>query len=115
MKRLYQRRSRSTVTRVPMTSAPQPKHSTSLCEAVVAAGLEAVARDEIARRLGSRAPVRERMVHGSGNTGIRFTLDGPLTEAPDLRTVSAVYLVQRYPIPRPRALLGDQHLRALLA
>jgi ubiquinone/menaquinone biosynthesis C-methylase UbiE len=32
-----------------------------------------------------------------------------------LKTVLAVYLAQRFPIPRPRALLGDQHLRALLA
>ncbi len=98
-----------------MAPAAQPKHSTFLCEAVVAAGLEAVARDEIARRLGSRARLCEGMVHGSGNTGIRFALDGSLTEALHLRTVSAVYLVQRYAIPRPRALLGDQHLRALLA
>src|SRR5579884_3336695 len=97
-----------------MAPAAQPKHSTFLCEAVVAAGLEAVARDEIARRLGSRARLCEGMVHGSGNTGIRFALDGSLTEALHLRTVSAVYLVQRYAIPRPRAFLGDQHLRALL-
>jgi tRNA (guanine6-N2)-methyltransferase len=81
----------------------------------VAAGLETVARDEIARRVGSRAQMYETMVHGSGSTGIRFVLDGPLTEALDLRTVSAVYLVERYAVPRPRALLGDQHLRALLA
>jgi 23S rRNA G2445 N2-methylase RlmL len=81
----------------------------------VAAGLESVARDEMARRLGSRMQMYESMVHGSGTTGIRFALDGPLASVLELRTVSSVYLLQRYPIPRPRALLGDQHLRALLA
>lgn len=33
----------------------------------------------------------------------------------DLKTVLAVYLLQHYAIPRPKALLGDRHLRVLLA
>lgn len=79
-------------------------------EATVPSGLEAVASAELDRRLGRHvAVVRDE----SGC--LRFDYSGDLRAMLDLRTVLAVYLVQHFTIPRPRALLGDQHLRTLLS
>lgn len=80
----------------------------TLCEADVVEGLESIARDEIKRRLGcdarSVAPGR-----------LQFTFDGDLGRLATLKVALSVYLTQRFAVPRPKALLGDQHLRALLA
>ncbi len=47
-------------------------------------------------------------------TEIVSKFSGKLSELLQLRTVVAVYLVERYPISRPKALLGDQNFRSLL-
>jgi 23S rRNA G2445 N2-methylase RlmL len=81
------------------------------CEAEVIHGLEAFARDEIARRLGKRA----RMDQESGVKGtVRFTYDGDLKALLALQTITAIYLVRLFRVPRPRALLGHEHLHALV-
>lgn len=84
-------------------------------EAEVAEGLEAIARDELRRRLGGWARVGTPRVNRSGTAAIRLAFDGDPRELLAPRTVLAVYLVRAFAVPRPRALLGDEHCRALLA
>lgn len=101
-------------------SQPGPRQSpvtpppAVLCEAIVAEGLEAVAQDEIARRCSAALdwPRTQALAQLPGS--VRFFYAGPLHALLDLKTVIAVALVRHFPAPRPRALLGDQHLRALL-
>jgi ubiquinone/menaquinone biosynthesis C-methylase UbiE len=45
---------------------------------------------------------------------IRFHYSGDLSALLDLRSLIAIYLVRRFDVPRPRALLGHQHFTALL-
>jgi 23S rRNA G2445 N2-methylase RlmL len=81
-----------------------------LCEAEVAEGLEDFAREELKQvfpRLLRLHPQHER---GS----VRFTFSGDLRALTKLKTIEAVFLVQPYAIPRPRALLGDANFRLLL-
>lgn len=77
------------------------------CEADVIAGLESLAVQELAALAAREACIARPGVIQFSTRALR-----PLLE---LKTVLAVYLLRRYEAPRPRALLGDQHLRALLA
>lgn len=81
-------------------------------EADVAEGLEEIARDEIRERLGDRMKLRPL----SEKPGVlHFDYIGrDLREVRGLRTIHSAYLVRRFAIPRPKALLGDEHFRALL-
>ncbi len=99
--------------RPPATVPPQPR-ITFLCEAEVVEGLEGIARDELRWRLGDRAAIRA-VSSRAGTATIRFDYAGDLRAPLTLRGVLAVYLARHFPVPRPRALLGDEHLRALLA
>jgi tRNA (guanine6-N2)-methyltransferase len=54
------------------------------------------------------------MLPGADEAAIAFRYDGNRERLLDLRTVVAAYLVKSFPVPRPLALLGDQHFRALL-
>ena len=49
-----------------------------------------------------------------GRDAFRFGFRGAPESLAQLRTVVAVYRLLHFDIPRPRALLGDQHLRRLL-
>jgi 23S rRNA G2445 N2-methylase RlmL len=80
------------------------------CEAEVPEGLESIAREEIQRLLGKHLVKPGKEERGA----VRFDFRGNLRELLALRTVQAVYLRQFFPVPRPRALMGDQHFRALL-
>lgn len=80
-------------------------------EAEVVPGLEPFAREELRRLLGPKLPVRPGPQPGTLSFALRGDT-GPLLE---LGTVAAVYRVQRFDIPRPRALLGEEHLQTLLA
>lgn len=52
----------------------------------------------------------------SAQLGIaRFTFAGDARKLLTFRTVLSVYASKTFNVPRPKALLGDQHLRALLA
>ncbi|MDW8396075.1 MAG: methyltransferase domain-containing protein [Anaerolineae bacterium] len=84
---------------------PPAEQPPVLLEADVVPGLEPVAAAEITRlggRVTARAPGRLQFV---------WSRKAP----PAAQTVLAIYTVRRFPVPRPRALLGDQHLRALLS
>jgi tRNA (guanine6-N2)-methyltransferase len=88
---------------------------TYVCEAEVAEGLEAIACDELRCRFGAHVALREISASGRAPTSIRFAYTGDLGALLQLHTVLAVYLIHHAAVPRPRALLGDEHLRALLA
>lgn len=75
------------------------------CEADVIAGLESLAQDELGRRAGQITLVRPGI--------LQFTCADDLGDLLRLRTVLSVYLLQRFDVPRPRALLGEQNLRAM--
>ncbi|PDW01728.1 methyltransferase domain-containing protein [Candidatus Viridilinea mediisalina] len=75
-------------------------------EVVVAAGLEALANDEL-RQLGRRAILKP----ASGPGVLPLSYSGDLRDLLELRVATSVYLVREFAVPRPRALLGDQHLR----
>jgi hypothetical protein len=79
-------------------------------EADVAGGLAPAARAELARLAGVR-------LHPPGvvatDTTVRFDLAGDARALLRLRTVQSVAHVAWFDVPRPRALLGDQHRRRL--
>lgn len=77
-------------------------------EVVATAGLEPFVREEL-RRLG-RA-VRVEAQGQPGVIGVRLT--GELRPLLGLRAATSAYLVQRFAVPRPKALLGDAQLRAV--
>lgn len=82
-----------------------------LIELEVLAGLRPFCERELERRMGAAA-----RVHGGGDTSILIELDyaAGLGRLLELKTVVAAYLVRRFPTPRPRGLLGEEHLRSLL-
>ena len=73
-------------------------------------GLEEYARREARRLLGKAVQVERDTTEG------RFTLrfDGNIRRFDELRTATAVHRVEAFAVPRPRALLGHQHLTRLL-
>lgn len=74
-------------------------------------GLEEFARREIRQRLGKQARIAEsRPLAGR----IALTFDGDMRRFDALRTAAAVHRVETFAVPRPRALLGHQHLTRLL-
>lgn len=82
------------------------------CEADVAEGLEELAVQELRSRFGHSIRVLGRSSTERGK--IRFAYQGNLKHLLQLQTVLTVFLLQHYAIPRPRALLGEEHLRTLL-
>jgi len=89
---------------------PRPAGRQHRIEVIVAEGLEPIARDEI-RRLGPAA----RPERGGPPGVIPMAYAGELRALLGLRTAQSVYLVLGFPVPRPKALLGDEHFRAILA
>src|SRR5690349_9898358 len=94
----------------------QPRSSSQafLCEADVSEGLEAMVQEEIREHFGKQARFVAQQMERPGGV-VQFTYTGQLPALLKLQTVQAVYLVQRFPVPRPKALLGDEHFRKLLA
>jgi SAM-dependent methyltransferase len=82
------------------------------CEAEVAFGLEEIVHSELRLTLHRRFRLLQPIREGSGF--IAFECHGVLTDLLKIRTALAIHLVQRFPIPRPKALLGHQHFQALL-
>ncbi|MEF3274534.1 MAG: methyltransferase domain-containing protein [Chloroflexus sp.] len=78
-------------------------------EIIVPAGLDELARAEAQRISGLRLdPPQESGV-------ISATMHGSLAALLHLRCATSVFLARNFAIPRPRALLGDEHFRAVLA
>jgi len=98
--------------RPPAPKPPRPVASTiQQYEADVADGLEALAAAELQTLFGAHL-TSEPPVAQSGI--VRFSYSGSLRQLSRPRTILAISLRQHFPVPRPRALLGDEHLRALL-
>jgi len=101
---------------MPARNAARPAHPSQpgpqawRIEVVVPTGLELLARDEL-RRLG-RA-VQLDAASPPGVIGLAYS--GDLRRLLDLRLATSLYLVRQMAVPRPRALLGDEHLRRVLA
>jgi tRNA (guanine6-N2)-methyltransferase len=91
---------------------PRPTHAPSgpIIELVVPEGLEAIARDEL-RSLGRDA----RLLPDSPPGVLRISYTGDLRRLLQLRSVTSAAIVQRFAVPRPKALLGDAQFRAMLA
>ncbi len=89
----------------PASTAPGP-----LIELVVPEGLEALARDEL-RSFGKEARLQANNPPGV----IALSYSGDLRRLLALRTVTSASIVQRFAVPRPKALLGDAHFRAITA
>jgi len=89
-----------------------PLHSTLPLdlEADVLEGLEDFGRAELEERLGNYVQLSEQPQPGT----IRFSYTGDLHTLLSMRSLTAVYLVRVFAVPRPRALLGHEHLTALL-
>jgi ubiquinone/menaquinone biosynthesis C-methylase UbiE len=106
--------------RPPRPSSRKPASVEYVCEVHVAIGLESIAIDELKRRFLKHIKLRSlpenktaalRYPYGV----IRFAYTGDLRALLQLQTALSVYLVQHFPVPRPKALLGDEHFRLLLA
>jgi tRNA (guanine6-N2)-methyltransferase len=87
----------------PATSATQ-----LCCE--VLQGVRSFACQELLHRFGKRVSI----LPSDDPETIFLRYHGDIHELLRLRTIVAVYLVQHFPVPRPRALLGQQHFQALL-
>ncbi|MCX7789609.1 MAG: methyltransferase domain-containing protein [Chloroflexaceae bacterium] len=90
--------------------ALQPDQPGRRLEIVVAEGLEPLAR----RELGQFG--RALRLENDERPGvIRARYTGDLRALSGLRLAASVYLARHFAVPRPRALLGDEHLRLALA
>lgn len=79
-------------------------------EADVIEGLKPFAQAELERELGAAF----QQMPASSPTAIPFIFRGDWARLNRLRTVSAVYVIAHFPIPRPKALLAHQHWQTLL-
>jgi 23S rRNA G2445 N2-methylase RlmL len=79
-----------------------------LCEAEVLEGLETIARVELMEHFR-----RDARVEAERRGAITFFYGGDLRRLTRLRSITAIYTVCRFPIPRPRALLGHQFFTQL--
>ena len=98
---------RSAVRREP----PPRANPSQRYEVEVVKGLEEYARREIRRRLGKAAQIQG----GAGDGRVTLLYDGSIRRFDEFRTITAVHKVEDFAVPRPRALLGHQHLTRLLA
>ena len=91
-------------------TAEQPTAAQSY-EVETIVGLEEFARREIRQQLGKQARIAESQPL-AGRIALSF--DGDMRHFDALRTAAAVHRVETFAVPRPRALLGHQHLTRLL-
>jgi len=73
-------------------------------------GIKPFASQELQERFGKRVS----LLPNEEPESIMLRYSGNLHELLSLRTIVTVYLVEYYPITRPRALLGHQHYQVLL-
>jgi tRNA (guanine6-N2)-methyltransferase len=97
---------RTSATSHPVPPPDQPRYA---IEADVLEGLERIAEDELRERFGERV----RFEATSRPGALRFSYSGELADLLTLRSMVAVYGVQYFAIPRPKALLGNQQFGEL--
>ncbi len=78
-----------------------------LFEAEIVEGIEALAENELRQ-------MREVQIVSRGRGAVQFTYVGNLRRLQSLKLTQAIYAVQPFAVPRPKALLGDQHFRAIM-
>ena len=100
-----------TPTRTPSAHAAEQPAAPQRYEVETIVGLEEFARREIRQRLGKQARIAESQPLAGR---IALTFDGDMRRLDALRTAAAVHRVETFAVPRPRALLGHQHLTRLL-
>lgn len=83
--------------------------SNNLYEAETVIGIEDIALREIIQKLGISAKDCARQ-----KGAVQFRFDSNRQNFHQLKSITAVYSVQQYDIPRPKALLGHQHFTQLL-
>lgn len=99
-------------TRTPSAHAAAQPIPSQRYEVETIVGLEEFARREIRQRLEKQARISESQPLAGR---IALTFDGDMRRFDALRTAAAVHRVETFDVPRPRALLGHQHLTRLLA
>lgn len=85
----------------------------SFFETAVIDGLEFATAAELRHRFGQDVRLLHPPERYPGT--LQFTYDGSPYHLFQLRTILSLFWVERFPIPRPRALMGHQHLQRLLA
>lgn len=98
-------------TRTPSAHAAAQPIPSQRYEVETIVSLEKFARREIRQRLGKQARIAESQPLAGR---IALTFDGDMRRFDALRTAAAVHRVETFAVPRPRALLGHQHLTRLL-
>ncbi len=83
-------------------------------EAEVVEGIEEIAAEELRRRFGASVQIGAARRTRTGPVNLPFTFAGNPKQLLKLRTVSALFLVQYVPEPRPRGILANHHFRDLL-
>lgn len=78
-----------------------------LFEAEIVEGIESLAENELRQ-------MREVQIVSRGRGAVQFTYVGNLRRLQSLKLTQAIYAVQPFAVPRPKALLGDQHFRAIM-
>ncbi len=84
----------------------------SFFEAAVVDGLESITTQELHHRFADQ--VRLFYPPGKFPGVVQFAYGGTPHNLLSLKTVLSLFWVMRFPVPRPRALLGDQALKMLL-
>ena len=91
------------------TSLQTPRQYIYECE--ILEGLAPSAINEIQRRFKSKA----RLLPARKDNLLHLNYSGSIKDLLSLRSVVAVHTLQHFNIPRPKALLGHQHLTSILA
>ena len=78
-----------------------------LFEAEIVEGIEALAENELRQ-------MHEVQIVSRRSGAVQFTYVGNLRRLQALKLTQAIYAVQSFAVPRPKALLGDQHFRAIM-
>jgi tRNA (guanine6-N2)-methyltransferase len=108
-----EREARRAARSVPPASGPSSSPTVPAAphyEAEVVPGLEALAQEELRALLGSRLRVQP----GSQPGTLTFQSRVEAQLLLSLGLTAAIYRVHRFEVPRPRALLGEEHLQTLL-
>ena len=86
------------------------KNISNYLEAEITEGIENIAYDELVNRFQNNIIIYPQKRKGA----ISFQFQNNYRELFDLQTISAIYSVYYYDIPRPKAFLGHQHFHRLL-
>jgi tRNA (guanine6-N2)-methyltransferase len=93
----------------PRRSPPSQSAPARTVELEVAPGVEAYAREELLEKFHDRLVTPPVVIPGA----LRLAYSGNLGGLLSLQTIIAAYLLETFPIPRPKGFLGHQHFTQL--